>query len=209
MVELHWKFPAVEHVPCQLRDFRWIYRPKLWRQLLRPPAVNSQQVFQCINRTVNPCGWREAMIVELHWKLRTVWHFSVYGVNFVEFTDTNCGGSYYGPPAVNCEQVFQCINGTFSQCGWREALIVELHWKFPAVGHIPCQLRDFRWIYRPKLWRKLVGAPSVNSEQFFQCINRTVNQCGWWETLMVELHWKFRSVGHFSDYGVYFVVFLE
>ena len=138
MVELHWKFPAVGHIPCQLRDFRWIYRPKLSRKLLGAPSVNSEQVFQCINRTVSQCGWRETLMVELDWKFRAVWHFFDYGVNFVEFIDPNCAGiSCLGPPADNSEQVFQCINRTDSQCGWREALMVELHWKFPADWHYP------------------------------------------------------------------------
>ena len=80
------------------REFRWIYRPKLWRKLVGAPSVSSEQVFQCKNRTG-------------------------------------------------------------SQCGCREALMVELHWKFPSLGHIPSQLRDFRWISRPKLWRKLIRIP--------------------------------------------------
>ena len=56
-------------------------------------------------------------MVELHLKFRSVGKLTVFGVNFVGFIDTNCGGGWYGPPAVNSEQVFHCINGTFSQCG--------------------------------------------------------------------------------------------
>ena len=99
MVELHWKFPSQGHIHCQLRDFRWISWPKLWRKLIRVPI----RLFSA--------------------------SFSVYKSNGQSMGIT--GG----------------VDG-------RIALKFPFSWAFARLW------REFRWIYRYKLWRRLLRAPS-------------------------------------------------